>query len=144
MERAMKKDQLLPEIERVSAEIVKRFDAAWNGRDAKALGEMFTEDADFQFYYGLLVRGRERIQKYYAEKVFPYLPEKLRHFTRSSKVRAVAEGVLIGDGKVDLVEVDDQGAEIAVQRRVKVTTVVVKEGGQWKFAAARVMVPVKE
>jgi len=132
------------EIEKISAALISRFDTAWNGRDAEALAELFTDEADFQFYYGHLARGRDKIRRYYATKVFPYLAENLRHITRSSKTRVLAEGALIGDGRVDLVEVDEKGSELKVQRRLKVTTVVVQAGGDWKFAAVRMMVPVKE
>jgi uncharacterized protein (TIGR02246 family) len=139
----MTRDFHSSEIEDLSAELVSRFDAAWNERDADGLAALFSEDADFQFYYGHLVRGREKIRKYYQDKVFPYLEEGLRHVTRKYQVRVLTEGAILGTGRVDLVEVDGEGREVRVQRRVRVTTVVVREGDEWKFAAVRVMVPVK-
>ena len=132
------------EIENFSTELISLFDAAWNGRDAKALAVLFTEDADFQFYYGHLVRGRERIKKYFRDKVFPYLTEGLRHVTRTYKVRTLTDEVVIGDGRVDLVEFNEEGEKIAVQHRLKVTTVVITDEGGWLFSAVRIMVPVKD
>ena len=126
------------------ADLVRRFDAAWNGRDPDTLASLLTEDADFQFYYGHLVRGRDRIQRYYREKVFPYLPEGLKHVTRSYKVRQLTDGVVIADGRVDLVDENEKDPEKRVQRRLKVTTVVVTEGESWLFSAVRIMVPVKD
>ena len=140
----MKSDKTLNEIEDIATDLVSKFDAAWNNRDPEALAAFFTEKADFQFYYGLLVRGRERIKKYYTNKVFPYLPEGLRHVTRSYKVRVLTDEVVIGDGRVDLVVVNEEGEEIRVQRRLKVTTVVLKEDEGWRFSAVRLMVPVKD
>ena len=139
----MKSNPLAPGLEEASAELVSRFDAAWNNRDPEALASFFTEDADFQFYYGILVRGREKIKRYYRDKVFPYLEENLIHITRKYKVREISDGVVIGDGRVDLVIVEN-GEEKEIQKRLKVTTVVVREGREWKYAAVRVMVPVKD
>ena len=79
----MKGKEQPTEINRMAEALVGAFDNAWNNRDHEALEAFFTEDADFQFYHGLLVRGRERIKKYYRDKVFPYLPKGLRHVTRS-------------------------------------------------------------
>ena len=132
------------EINRMAEALVGAFDKAWNDRDHEALEAFFTEDADFQFYYGLLVRGRERIKKYYRDKVFPYLPKGLRHITRSYKIRVLTDEVLIADGRVDLVEVNEEGEEIQVQRRLKVTTVSLKDEGVLQFSAVRLMVPVKD
>jgi len=78
----MKPNPISPIIEKETAELVSRFDAAWNNRDWGAMADMFTEDADFQFYHGILVRGWERIVRFYRDKVFPYLEEGLAHITR--------------------------------------------------------------
>ena len=140
----MKPEKLTQEIEQISKEIVSKFDDAWNGRDADAMADLLHSEADFQLYYGLMVRGRERIKKYYAEKIFPYLPEGLRHVTRSYKVRLLTEGVAIGDGRVDLVDENEEDPEKRVHRRLKVTTVVLKGEEGWRFSAVRIMVPVKD
>ena len=140
----MKTDITDQDLIKTSLQLIEDFDRAWNERDAEALAELFTEEADFQFYYGLMVRGREKIQKYYRDKVFPYLPEGLKHVTKSPRVRRISDGVLIGDGRVDLVDIDEKDPEKAVQQRLKVTTVVVKNEYGWKFSAVRVMKPVKE
>jgi uncharacterized protein (TIGR02246 family) len=140
----MTSDKTHNELDVVFEELVNKFDAAWNGRDPDALGVLLTEDADFQFYYGLLVRGRERIKRYYREKVFPYLPEGLKHITRSYKVRQLTDKVVIADGRVDLVDEDEEDPEKRLQHRLKVTTVVVKEEKGWRYSAVRIMVPMKE
>ena len=91
-----------------------------------------------------MVRGREKIKKYYRDKVFPYLAEGLKHVTKSPKVRVISDTVLIGDGRVDLVNENMKDPEKAVQGRLKVTTVVVNTDGGLKFSAVRVMKPVKD
>lgn len=130
-------------MEQITTDLVSRFDAAWNQRDPDALASFFVEEADFQTYHGILLRGRERIRRFYRDKVFPYLEEGLAHITRKYQVREINDDVLIGDGRVDLVMMED-GEEREVQKRLKVTTVVVREGEDWRFSAVRVMVPVKE
>ena len=132
------------ELLKASQKLVEDFDRAWNERDVEALAELFTEEADFQFHYGLMVRGREKIKKYYRDKVFPSLAEGLRHVTKSPKVREISDTVVVGDGRVDLVDIDEKDPENAVQGRLKVTTVVVKENGDLKFSAVRAMKPVKD
>jgi len=50
---------------------------------------------------------------------------------------------LISDGRVDLVIVEE-GEEKEVRKRLRVTTVVIQEGESLKFAAVRVMEPIKD
>jgi uncharacterized protein (TIGR02246 family) len=140
----MKSKGIDPKFKEAGRLLVEAFDRAWNERDPEVLASMFTEEADFQFYYGLMVRGREKIKRYYREKVFPYLPKGLRHVTRSSKARQITDTVIIGDARVDLVDIQEENPGKAVQQRLKVTTVVVKEDGEWMFSAVRVMCPVKD
>ena len=131
------------ELDSRSEKLVEDFDQAWNARNPEALAALFTEDADFQFYYGHMVRGRERIMRYYQEKVFPYLPQNMRHLTRSYKTRELADDILISDGKVDLTLVDENGELIEVKRCIRVTTVAQIEKNELKFSAVRIMIPVK-
>ena len=140
----MKKDGVDQSLLDESKQLVERFDRAWNERDHEGLAALFHEEADFQFYHGIMVRGRERIQRFYRDKVFPYLPEGMQHVTRSYKMRQIAEGVVVGDGRVDLVDLQQPDPALAVQRRVKATGVVVKDDQGCRYAAVRIMVPVKD
>lgn len=144
MDTSLKHKAIPKEIEEMAVELIKKFDDAWNTRNDKDLADLFHEEADFQFHYGHLVRGRERVQKYYRDKVFPYLPEGLRHVTRSYKVRILTDDVVIGDGRVDLVDESEEDPDKKVHKRFKVTTVVQKGDEGWRFSAVRVMVPVKD
>jgi uncharacterized protein (TIGR02246 family) len=132
------------ELHKTCQKLVEDFDRAWNERDPEALASLFNEDADFQFHNGLLVRSRNRIRRFYFEKVFPTLPEGMKHISHSVRVRFVTEGVLIGDGKVDLVDESKSDPDKKVQQRLKVTTVLVKKEDMWRFSAVRVMVPAKD
>ena len=140
----MKKDGVDQSLLDESKQLVEQFDRAWNERDPEALAALFHKKADIQFYHGIMVRGRERIKRFYRDKVFPYLPEGMQHVTRSFKLRHIAEGVVIGDGRVDLVDLQQSDPQLAIHRRVKVTGVVVKDDQGRRFAAVRIMVPVKD
>jgi uncharacterized protein (TIGR02246 family) len=132
------------ELKELSFKLADRFDTAWNSRDPEALGKLFQKEADFQFYNGLILRGRKRILKYYREKVFPDLPEGWRHVTKSIKSRYLTDTVAIGDGKVVLVDENESDEDIRIKRRIKVTSVAVKEDGDWRFTAVRLMIPVED
>ena len=132
-----------PDLNKACQKLVEDFDRAWNERDAESLAELFSEDADFQFHNGLLVRSRKRIKRFYTEKVFPTLPEGMKHISHSARVRFVTDGVLIGDGRVELVDESESDPDKRVQQRLKVTTVLVKKGDRWRFTAVRVMVPAE-
>ena len=136
--------KLNQEIQEMADELISKFDTAWNTRNDVDLAVLFHEEADFQFHYGHLVRGRERIKRYYRDKVFPYLPEGLKHVTRSYKARTLTEGVVIGDGRVDLVNENEKDPDKKVHKRLKVTSVVQKGEDGWLFSAVRLMIPVKD
>jgi uncharacterized protein (TIGR02246 family) len=73
------------------------FDAAWNRRDAAAVGGLFLDDADLQVPRGDLLRGREQIERYYAG-AFANMPPDRRHNIMYQHVRFVTSDVAIGDG----------------------------------------------
>ncbi len=139
----MIQETLYQEVEDLADHIALEGDTAWKNRDADSLAALFHSEADLQFYNGLILKGRKRIRKYYAKKVFPFLPEGLRHVTKSRNVRLLTETVAIGDSDVDLVDENEEQEEKRVQRRLKVTTVVIKENGTWQIAAVRMMIPTK-
>jgi uncharacterized protein (TIGR02246 family) len=84
-------------------QLAKDLDEAWNARDAKALANLFTEDADFQFWTGQCVSGRNQIEKYYTSQVFPPMPENFRHSAVIERHRYIKSDVVIGDGYDDIV-----------------------------------------
>lgn len=137
----MNDQKLNPDLKAAAGKLVADFDRAWNERDADALAELFTEGADFLFYNGLMLRGRDRIWKYYKEEVFQRLPEGWIHTTRSFKIRPLSETVILGDGEANLVDENEQGPDKRIKRTITVTTIAVKEGEDWRFTAVRLMMP---
>lgn len=114
------------------------FDDAWNARDAKALASLFTEDGDFQFWTGQCVAGRDQIEKYYATQVFPPMPQDFRHGAVIERHRYIKPDVVIGDGYADIT--GTRGSE-PFKMHLLFTSVSVKQDGQSKLSAIRLMIP---
>jgi uncharacterized protein (TIGR02246 family) len=139
----MGREEILTELDEVSSRLTSDFDAAWNARDAEALASLFHEHADFQFYNGLVLRGRRLIQRVYASSIFPSLPEGLRHKTEPERIRLLSETVALGDAKVAIFDASEDDEQKRVQRMISATIVMTKGGGRWAISAVRLMVPAE-
>ncbi len=121
-------------IRQVSASL----DAAWNRRDAAALGGLFLDDADFQWHTGEVLSGRKQIEQYFAAVVFSQLPADFRHLTMIRRLRFLGPDAAIGDGTI--VVAREKAAEgEAPHLSVLFTCVGQKIDGIWKIAAVRLM-----
>jgi uncharacterized protein (TIGR02246 family) len=139
----MAPENILSEVEKISPQLISDFDAAWNARDAEALASLFHEDADFQFYNGLMLRGRRLIQRVYASSIFPSLPEGLRHKTEPERIRLLSETVALGDARVAILDANEDDAQKRVQRVISATIVLTKGDECWAISAVRLMVPAE-
>ena len=54
-------------------------DAAWNRHDAVALSELFTDNADFQWHTGDVLKNQKQIEQYFSMSVFKDMPMDRRH-----------------------------------------------------------------
>jgi len=124
----------------VFKQVALNFDRAWNGRNADALADLFTEDGDFRYWTGRRVEGRETIRESYARHHFPAMPEDWRHATQLLTYRFVSPDVVIADGTADITGTKGEEKE-PFTLHLLFTCLTVKEGGQWKIAAIRLMVP---
>jgi uncharacterized protein (TIGR02246 family) len=112
----------------------------WNRHDAAALAAMWTEDGDYTEPDGRTVFGREdvlRLLKLEHGSVFSDSHLDL-HVER---VRLVAKGVAVVDGTYELLGAKDPTGRPIGLRSGYFTTVMVKQDGQWKVSAARLMLP---
>lgn len=139
----MTQERILSELEELSPRLVSDFDAAWNARDADMLASLFHPDADFQFYNGLMLRGRRLIQRVYARSIFPSLDEGLRHETEPQHIRLLSDTVALADAKVVIVDTSEDDARMRVQLTISATIVLANEDGRWAISAVRLMVPVE-
>ncbi len=107
------------------------FTKAFNSYDAKALGALWTADADYTDENGQAYHGRAEIEKGYAElfKQHPDLTIKLE----VQSVRVLNPTTALEDGRSALVA---QGQIIS---QARYTAVHVKENGKWLLSAVRDM-----
>lgn len=113
-------------------------DTAWNRHDAVALGELFIDDADFQWHTGEVLMNRIEIEKYFSENVFKHIPALYRHNTTFQRIRFLNPNIAIGDGTI-VVSREGAPENETPYLSVLFTCVGKKENGKWYIAAARLM-----
>src|SRR4030095_17079678 len=52
--------------------VVTNFETDFNGKDAKGIANYWAEDGDFLNYFGILLHGRQEIQKYHQDIFVKY------------------------------------------------------------------------
>jgi len=114
-------------------------DAAWNRRDAAALGDLFLNDADFQWHTGELLKDREQIEQYFGTSVFQQMPADYRHSTTIKRLRFLGPDTAIGDGTI-VVSRDGAAENEKPYLSVLFTCVGQKKNGLWRIAAVRLMI----
>jgi uncharacterized protein (TIGR02246 family) len=117
------------------------FDNAWNNRDAHGLSALFTKDGDFQYHTGLIMRGREEIEKTYSTVGFPKMPPDWRHTVTRSHLRFVRDDIAIADGTALITSAATPEKEAQLYLSVVATVVLVKEHENWYISVLRLMVP---
>jgi uncharacterized protein (TIGR02246 family) len=115
--------------------VLQQHDDARNKGDWKALGDLFTQDAEQLTSSGDWRRGRSQIEKGTAQ-ITTTTYKGGKYTTRVERVRMLAPGVAIADGTFEIANIGSGGS-----RRGNTTYVLVKSGDRWQIAAARSMVP---
>jgi len=113
-------------------------DAAWNRRNAAALGGLFLDDADFQWQTGELLVGRKQIEEYFGTTVFKQMPADYRHQSTIQRIRFIRQDVGIVDGTIVVVR-EGAAENEKPYMSVRFTCVGQKNDGHWRIAAARLM-----
>jgi uncharacterized protein (TIGR02246 family) len=115
--------------------VVERFDETRNTGDWKGFAALFAKEADQLISSGTWRKGPEGIAKGMQE-IASTAYKGATHKTTSDRVRMLAPGVAISDGTFTITNIAGGGG-----RKGLVTMVLVKDGGEWRIAAARSMVP---
>lgn len=115
--------------------VVERFDETRNTGDWKGFAALFAKEADQLISSGTWRKGPEDIAKGMQE-IASTAYKGATHKTTSDRVRMLAPGVAISDGTFTITNIAGGGG-----RKGLVTMVLVKDGGEWRIAAARSMVP---
>jgi uncharacterized protein (TIGR02246 family) len=114
--------------------VVARYLDARDHHDAKAVGDLFTEDADQLTSSGDWRKGREEIVR--GTLASSDRTGGTRTITIQS-VRFPAKGLAIADGRYELIN--------AQERRLMWTSfVMVQQAGQWRISAIRNMLPAPQ
>lgn len=118
----------------------EQFPAAWAKGDAKALAALFTADADYVSSTGLMARGRAEIEKAYMTQLSGvYKGTSLKN--ANTNIRFLKPDVAISNGTFEIAGVRGPDGKVAPPRSGTVTSVVVKQNGQWLITALRAIVP---
>ena len=115
--------------------VVERFDETRNTGDWKGFAALFVKEADQIISSGTWRKGPEDIAKGMQE-ITSTAYKGATHKTTADRVRMLAPGVAISDGTFTITNIAGGGG-----RKGLVTMVLVKDGGEWRIAAARSMVP---
>lgn len=105
------------------------FTAALNKGDAKAAAALFTADGDYVSSTGVTGRGAAEIEKMVSSQAAGAF-KGLTFKTMIAGVRVVKPDVAISNGSFE-----------SSTRKGLVTMVTVRDGGRWRIAALRAMVP---
>lgn len=119
------------EDEKVIRAVIAGLADAWTAGDARAWGNLFTEDADFTVWNGMYSKGREAIEQGHGQ-IF-------NTFYKDTKMRYVVRSVRFLRDDVALVHVDasvvKKSEDFPASPQAVPMLVMVKDKGQWRVAA---------
>lgn len=107
---------------------IDSFAKVFAARDAKALAAHFTAEGEFQNVQGVKLRGREALERAFAE-FFSKTPEVTAE-VRSESLRFLSTGSAIDEGSVTV-----QRGPANPATKARYTALVVQEGGSWLLAS---------
>jgi uncharacterized protein (TIGR02246 family) len=113
---------------------------AWNKSDAKLLAALWLTDGDYVSSTGRTARGRDEVEKAFAEQwAGIYKGTKIAHTLTS--VRFLRKDVAIADGAFEISGMRDASGKVLGSRSGLSTIVAARKGTRWYVAALRGMVP---
>jgi uncharacterized protein (TIGR02246 family) len=115
------------------ADLVRRYVAAREARDARAIEALFTTDADQLVSSGEWRRGRDAVVK--GTLASSAANTGSRTITVET-VRMIGNDLAIADGRYEIA-----GAAGAAPRRMWTTLIVVRQDGVWRISGIRNMLP---
>jgi uncharacterized protein (TIGR02246 family) len=111
-------------------ELLDAFVKAYNAKDAKALGALFTQNAEIQDEDGEVIRGRDAIVARYADTLRDSEGESLS--MASESLRFPGADLAIEEGTASL---STRGGQLSRTSRYEV--IYAREGGRWLHARIR-------
>jgi len=118
----------------------KKFADAWNKHDVAGLTALWTKDGDYIEPDGRLMTGPEELKTAYGIVHASVFKDSTLHLM-VERVRFVGKDVALVDGSYELLGARDPHGNAIGPRAGYFTTVLVKEKGEWKVSASRLMLP---
>jgi uncharacterized protein (TIGR02246 family) len=120
--------------------LYKSFSETWNRHDAKALAEMWTLDGDHVEPDGHHADGRDAIEDLLTKQhksVFKTTQLALA----IADVWFITENVALVDGTYSVSGIVAPDGQAVPTRQGNLTSILLLEGGKWRIAADRLMIP---
>jgi uncharacterized protein (TIGR02246 family) len=119
-----------------------RFVAAWNAHDYLALAGMWAIDGDHMEPDGTVAKGREAVAMLF--KRGHEGPFGQSHLQLSiADVWFITADVALVDGGYAISGIRTPDGRELPERRGRLTSVLIREGGTWEIAASRLMIPTE-
>ncbi len=115
---------------RALTDLLNSFVKAYNARDAKAIGDLFTPDAEIEGEGGKITRGRDAIVKRFTEDLADEDPGTLSVNTES--LRFLGADLAIEEGTATLSTGPD-----GTPRTNRYSVIYARQGGRWLHARIR-------
>jgi uncharacterized protein (TIGR02246 family) len=125
--------------EAISA-IAPQWAEAWNRGDAKAIGDMYTDDADYVEMTGQSFKGREAIEAAFADMMATMF-EGTKISIEMTATRFIKPDLAVGDSNWEITGLPETEGE-APPSKGTATVVAVKQDGKWLITSHRSRIPV--
>jgi uncharacterized protein (TIGR02246 family) len=134
-----------PRTDLVNDEAIRKlygqFVAAWNAHDPKQMASFYTIDGDTTEPDGMVAKGRDEVQKHFAEEHAAAFKDTEIKLTVDT-VWFLAADVALVDGTYIVIGAVDPNGRPLPPRKGLLSSVLIKEDGTWHVAASRSMIPI--
>jgi uncharacterized protein (TIGR02246 family) len=132
---------MTPNIDTAVRNLAVSFEEAWNRHDAKALASLFTDDGDLINPAGREANGRAQIEALFTDEQSANF--KTSHMRQTvTRVRALAPDLAVSTNRCEVTGMRSPSNQEMPTMNAIATFVLKNEGGAWRIAVARPMVPV--
>src|ERR1051326_6138819 len=119
-------------------QVAKDFAAAWNKHDSKAISELWARDGDLICPDGKLENNPREVESFFSEQFSPtgQMGKSKIDITKDT-VRFITPDVAVSDWECTVTGMTRPDGTECGPMTNRVVIISKKEGGNWKFAAAR-------
>ena len=118
---------------------VDEFVNAWNKHDARAMAQVYTDDADLINPSGRIAKNKREIETLFRDEHSNAFKDSHMK-VRPSGVRLLAPEIALGEYEFEVTGVKDPTGKVTTLQG-HLTDVFKKQGNAWMVAASRPMIP---